>query len=760
MPAIEMFKFKQVPQHVLDNNPIMQQFEIGRQVGSAGPELIWKIYEAIRRTDKKESSVFVFEKKLAEKLHKPRRKETITEILRQGVKELERFKHPKLLNVLHPVEESSETLAFATEPVMGSLANLIACNDDKTQSNLQVPVKSGPEYTFMDIEIKYGILQVTEALCFLHYMGQVIHRNVSPQSIIVNKRGTWKLAGLEFIERANSMDVMVPITCHPWTSKIAKMAQSDLDYTAPEVQITSTCSPLSDMFSLGMLICAIFNKGKSLIEANHSSSTYLKHLEMLEENLNSILDKIPRPLQEPVQKLLSKGSKQRPSAQLFSLTKYFSDSVVHTLQYLDLVQMKDATQKAHFYINLRDMIYLIPKKLWFQHVFPSLQQEIQSQEVLAAALQPILVLIQESTAEEYLNIILPSIRCLFSMPKSIQSTVTLLENLQILLEKTPDEDIKSEILPMLYSAFDSATPQVQCAALQAVASIADYLDEAAIRKMVLPRAKTVFTKTAGLKSGDVDMQSKVLACIEKIIDKLEKTTLLDEVLPMLAEVKLQDPSILMTVVNIYKQLLSDKKYGLTVNLIATKVLPSLTPQMVNPALDLDNFTLLMGVVQEMFYQVDRNQRNKLKLDNLTLPVNDNERKKTSSSVEDVVRRDSNSSDSNFLRVQAAFNSRRHSDNALLIPHIQVNPSSPDGGSPTGFAGNFPIRRHSSVGPPEAKYLQQQRTSLTNSFLNAAPSTFKGGRRFSACVTTGLGGSQQQGLLQQLGSGVAQLFSGK
>ena len=41
----------------------------------------------------------------------------------------------------------------------------------------------------------------------------------------------------------------------------------------------------------------------------------------------------------------------------------------------------------------------------------------------------------------------------------------------------------------------------------------------------------------------------MLACIEKIIDKLEKNTLLDEVLPMLADVKLQDPVILMTVVS-------------------------------------------------------------------------------------------------------------------------------------------------------------------------------------------------------------------
>ena len=36
-----------------DSNPILRHFEIGRQVGSCGPEMIWKIYEAFRIDDKK-----------------------------------------------------------------------------------------------------------------------------------------------------------------------------------------------------------------------------------------------------------------------------------------------------------------------------------------------------------------------------------------------------------------------------------------------------------------------------------------------------------------------------------------------------------------------------------------------------------------------------------------------------------------------------------------------------------------------------------
>lgn len=38
---------------LLELNPISQYFEFGKQIGSAGPELVWKIYEAVRKSDRK-----------------------------------------------------------------------------------------------------------------------------------------------------------------------------------------------------------------------------------------------------------------------------------------------------------------------------------------------------------------------------------------------------------------------------------------------------------------------------------------------------------------------------------------------------------------------------------------------------------------------------------------------------------------------------------------------------------------------------------
>ena len=56
---------------------------------------------------------------------------------------------------------------------------------------------------------------------------------------------------------------------------------------------------------------------------------------------------------------------------------------------------------------------------------------------------------------------------------------------------------------------------------------------------------------------------------------------------------------------IYRMMLTDRRFGLSVNLIATKVLPLLVPQMVNPQLQYEHFVVVHEVLQEMFDVIDK-----------------------------------------------------------------------------------------------------------------------------------------------------------
>ena len=61
-------------------------------------------------------------------------------MLKKGPTQLIKLRHPKLLTVEHTVEESRDCLAFATEPVSCSLANLLG-NYENLPSPLPLAIK-------------------------------------------------------------------------------------------------------------------------------------------------------------------------------------------------------------------------------------------------------------------------------------------------------------------------------------------------------------------------------------------------------------------------------------------------------------------------------------------------------------------------------------------------------------------------------------------------------------------------------------------
>ena len=97
----------------------------------------------------------------------------------------------------------------------------------------------------------------------------------------------------------------------------------------------------------------------------------------------------------------------------------------------------------------------------------------------------------------------------------------------------------------------------------------------------------------------------VLACVSKILLKMDKMVIVEEVLPILFDVRLADVNVLIRVLEIYRMMLSDKRYGLTIGMIATKVLPLLIPQLVNTQLQYDDFVYVQEVLQEMFDAIDK-----------------------------------------------------------------------------------------------------------------------------------------------------------
>jgi SCY1-like protein 2 len=144
----------------IKGNPVLREYEVGKHVASAGPALLWKIHDGIKKATKQEVSVFIFNKQTPEleKLHKKDR-EALFEMMKQGPTHLAKLRHPKILTIDHQVEESryivqhnymsmfvthvvlvSDCIAFATEPVFTSLANALG-HYDNLPSPLPLSIK-------------------------------------------------------------------------------------------------------------------------------------------------------------------------------------------------------------------------------------------------------------------------------------------------------------------------------------------------------------------------------------------------------------------------------------------------------------------------------------------------------------------------------------------------------------------------------------------------------------------------------------------
>lgn len=206
------------------------------------PGLSWKIYKGTKKSTKQNVSVFVFDKNNLKHLKEER--EAILEVLKRGVVQLTKIRHPRILTVQHPLEEGRDSLAFVTEPVFQSLSNILG-------SYGNMPADTKP-FNFHEIEIKYGLIQLMEGLQFLHADMKMIHRNICPESIVLNVDGSWKLFGFDYclLLNADSVPPVIP----PYVSKQRNiLVQPMLDYAAPEWIIESNLVCSSDIYSLGML---------------------------------------------------------------------------------------------------------------------------------------------------------------------------------------------------------------------------------------------------------------------------------------------------------------------------------------------------------------------------------------------------------------------------------------------------------------------------------------------------------------------------
>ena len=169
------------------------------------------------------------------------------------------------------------------------------------------PLTSPQEHQLHPVEAHYGLMQIAEALSFLHGDAKMLHGNLTPECVVLSSTaGHWKLMGMNFasfvqyqtssqVRRTWDTDHWNNIFLPPslslllqtsfdfkeWDKPRELCTNPSLDYLAPEYIMAEMCSTQSDLYSYGMLTYAVYNGGVPLMESRNNVLTYKHNIEQV-----------------------------------------------------------------------------------------------------------------------------------------------------------------------------------------------------------------------------------------------------------------------------------------------------------------------------------------------------------------------------------------------------------------------------------------------------------------------------------------------
>ena len=560
------------------SNPLIKEFEMQDTLGQCGP---WTIQNAVKRSTKEKVSAFILSKKTFEKLSRSNKESTL-ELYRNGVRLLTKLHHPKILTVQHPLEETRDCLAFATEPIVNTLSSSVKANK------------------FTDVEIRYGILQILDGLSFLHNDIKRCHNNFNLDSIVINNQGLWKIFGFEFSLLEDDLSNIA------YNENGVAYCQPDLNFISPEILSMSGRGTAADMYSLGCFIYALFNRGSPLRNAISSRDAIRKSEDIVSM---SSLGNIPQDAQNDVKQLLSLHQDARQSVSAFQQCGFLSHIGAISLQFLDHIMLKNRTQKITFFKELPSILPKIPMIVRKQRILTQLFECCKEVDLIPFVLPSVFHIGADLEKNDFIEYISPSLRNFLSLTEPPAIPLVILQNFTLIIGKSNTEEIKNYILPVMLRCLERGPMELHENALKLIPEIVGLLDYQALRHQLIPKIRICCLETTSLK-----IRVSSLLCIAKITESplVEKGLVSDLILPLLEQVPSREPAVLMSIVGIYQKLMKNKTCLIDTYTLATRCIPILFPMAICPTLNLQQFNTCMSVIKDMVARVERDQSSKLK----------------------------------------------------------------------------------------------------------------------------------------------------
>ena len=502
-----------------------------------------------------------------------------------------------------------------------------------------------------ELEIQKGLLQVAKGLEFLHDSAKLVHGNINPEAVFINAKSDWKLSGLAFagppdgVESSESSPQIALSEVLHEDARIPRSVQLDLDYTSPDFASDSNITGSADMFSLGLLILAVYSyPHKSPIETHGSLSTYKRLLNSSattpSASNNFLCSKaLPNELAQTLPKLLGRRPAQRITAAEFQQSQYFNNILVNTLRFLDALPAKSQNEKAQFMKGLGRVMPQFPASVLGKKVLTALLEEMKDKELLPLILQNTFAIVKviPSGREAFSEKVLPRFREVFlTKSKSDEkdtskdaALLVIIENLPLISEKCTATDFKDEVLPIIHLAMESPTHSLVDSALQSLPAILPQLDFSTVKHDLFPVVASVFSKTSSLSIKVRGLEALFVLCggaktnamgndddfpgaapaktREKGTSSLDKFTMQEKVVPLLKVIKTKEPAVMLAALNVLERVGKEAD----TDFVAFEIMPLLWTFSLGPLLNLAQFKRFMDLIKTLSGRVEVEQTRKL-----------------------------------------------------------------------------------------------------------------------------------------------------
>ncbi len=204
--------------------------------------------------------------------------------------------------------------------------------------------------------------------------------------------------------------------------RLPRSVQLNLDYTSPDFVLDSNISSSADMFSLGLLILALYNSPHSSpLKTNSNISTYKKFFASSSDTPspnNNFLSSRPLPkelLSDVLPRLVARTPAQRMNAREFQQSRFFDNILVSSIRFLDALPAKTPNEKSQFLRGLPKILEQFPKSVLDKKVLPALLEETKDRELLSLILQSVFKIIQllPSGRRAFTDKVIPQLRDIF-----------------------------------------------------------------------------------------------------------------------------------------------------------------------------------------------------------------------------------------------------------------------------------------------------------------------------------------------------------